>query len=422
MRRLTALLLTPLLTTLAAAQAVHVVDSSGGGDFTGIQAAVNAAASGDTLLIKSGHYFGRTVIDGKGLKVVAELGVTDVEVIGGVTVRNLPADEVVALVRLRLKGRHWAGHDAEVGLEVDGCTGPVRVDGCTIRGDEGGFFSGSDDNGGNGVQVRACSDVALVGCKVRGGESGWTWSCGDGWDQRAGHGLVVTEGSLVTLHDCDVIAGDALNHSLDEIECGGQQGHGAWVTDSYLYGAGTHLQGGQGGSEGLCLISFPGGDGLRLEGGGAHADLLAMTLVGGPPSPCGDPPGQPLRLVSGATANYLAGSMRSLKVRSPVRAGQTVRFSVTGLPDEGAVVVVSPGAGWRNRIPWQSGPWMGGGPAHVITLGRIPPSGVITRFLDVPPIGSGLDSQTYFVQALVRGGGQSWLGSHGTLVVLDPQF
>ncbi len=97
MRRLAALLLAPLLATLAAAQAVHVVDPSGSGDFTGIQAAVNAAASGDTILIKSGHYYGRTVIDGKGLKVVAELGATDVEVIGGITVRNLAAGEVVVL-------------------------------------------------------------------------------------------------------------------------------------------------------------------------------------------------------------------------------------------------------------------------------------------------------------------------------------
>ena len=423
MRRITALFLAPALATLATlatAQTVHVVDASGSGDFTSIQAAVNAAAAGDTLLIKGGSY-GRTVINGKGLTVVAEKG-QQVQVIGGVSVRNLAASEVVALVRLRLQGRHWAGTDAEQGLEVDGCDGPVRVDRCTIKGDKGGFFSGSSDHGGIGVQVRASSDVALVGCTVRGGHSGWAWSCGDGWDQRAGHGLVVKEGSLVTLHDCSVIAGDAINHSLDEIECGGQQGHGAWVTSSYLYGAGTRLQGGQGGSEGLCLISFPGGDGLRLEGSSAHADLLAMTLVGGPSSPCGDPPGQSLRLLSGATANFLAGSMRALEVKSPARAGAEVRFRVTGLPGELALVTVSPGAAWRNRIPWQSGPWMGRGPAHVIPLGTIPGSGVLTRFLDVPPIGSGLDSQTCFVQVLVLGSGQSWLGSHGTLVVLDAQF
>jgi pectin methylesterase-like acyl-CoA thioesterase len=63
----------PLALALSAAALadVHVVDASGGGDFTTLQAAVNAAADGDTLLVRSGSYDG-FLLTGKGLSIVAE--------------------------------------------------------------------------------------------------------------------------------------------------------------------------------------------------------------------------------------------------------------------------------------------------------------------------------------------------------------
>ena len=67
---------TPLVLALAAplgAQDVHVVDGTGAGDFLTIQEAVDVAARGDTLLVKSGNYPGFT-IEGKALQVVAESG------------------------------------------------------------------------------------------------------------------------------------------------------------------------------------------------------------------------------------------------------------------------------------------------------------------------------------------------------------
>lgn len=418
MRRITALLLAPALTTLAVAQTVHVVDVAGGGDFTSVQAAVNAANSGDTVLVKMGSY-GRTVIDGKGLTVAAEMG-QNVTIQGGLSVRNLPADDVVALLRLRLQGNHGAGTNSEHGLDVDGCSGPVRVDDCVIRGDHGGFFSGNNDHGGTGVQVRACADIAFVRCAVQGGNSGVTWACSDGWDNRAGHGLVAAQDSLVTLHDCSVVAGDAYDRF--DIECGGQQAHGGWVADSRLYGSGTRMEGGRGGSELLCALSFPGGDGLRLEGGNAHADLQDMTLVGGPSNACGSAPGKPLHLLGGATANFLPGTPHALEVGSPLRVGTKALLQLSGSPGERALVAISPGAAWVDRIPWQAGPWLGRGPTHVAFLGTIPGSGVLTRTINVPPIGGGFDSQTHFLQGIFASNGTSWLGSHAVMVVLDPQF
>ena len=58
----------------ASAQAsVLVVDASGGGAFTSLQAAVDAAASGDLLLVKGGVYSGFTA-DGKALTIVEDSG------------------------------------------------------------------------------------------------------------------------------------------------------------------------------------------------------------------------------------------------------------------------------------------------------------------------------------------------------------
>src|SRR5262249_33244729 len=73
-RRRAGILRISVLLALAAAPgraAVLKVDASGGG-FTDIQAAVNAAQSGDTIVVKADSYL-PFVIDGKGLRLVVDL-------------------------------------------------------------------------------------------------------------------------------------------------------------------------------------------------------------------------------------------------------------------------------------------------------------------------------------------------------------
>ena len=55
-------------TSAAFAQAVHVVDPSGSGDFTTIAAAYNSANSGDVLLVAGGTYPGATL--NRGITIV----------------------------------------------------------------------------------------------------------------------------------------------------------------------------------------------------------------------------------------------------------------------------------------------------------------------------------------------------------------
>ena len=77
------------------------MDASGAGQYLQISAAVAAAASGDTLLVKSGTYAAFTVDGEKSLSVVADTGAS-VTVDGTVAVKNLAATQTVLLSGLNL--------------------------------------------------------------------------------------------------------------------------------------------------------------------------------------------------------------------------------------------------------------------------------------------------------------------------------
>ncbi|HEX5011641.1 MAG TPA: hypothetical protein VFY71_14705, partial [Planctomycetota bacterium] len=88
-----------LAATPAAAQgALWIVDDDGGPgvDATDIQAAIDAAADGDVILVRSGVY-SSLVLDGRSLSVIGEDG-EDVELAPGtVSVAHLAADQRVLL-------------------------------------------------------------------------------------------------------------------------------------------------------------------------------------------------------------------------------------------------------------------------------------------------------------------------------------
>ena len=74
---------------------VIVVDAGGGGDFVTIQAAVDAAVDGDTILVKPGAYAGFTATN-KALSIVGDT-MSTVHVGGGVRVLNLSAGKAFLL-------------------------------------------------------------------------------------------------------------------------------------------------------------------------------------------------------------------------------------------------------------------------------------------------------------------------------------
>ena len=81
-------------TNLPAQAQIWTVDDGGGADFTAIQSAVNAASTGDVVLVRDGDYAEFT-LTGKGISILADEGAT-VRVLataGSITthVNNVPA-------------------------------------------------------------------------------------------------------------------------------------------------------------------------------------------------------------------------------------------------------------------------------------------------------------------------------------------
>jgi pectin methylesterase-like acyl-CoA thioesterase len=68
---------------------VLVVDASGGGSYTQIQPAIDAADDGDTILVKSGSYTWFSVID-KSIAIVGDAG-ANVSLVGGARVEGCAA-------------------------------------------------------------------------------------------------------------------------------------------------------------------------------------------------------------------------------------------------------------------------------------------------------------------------------------------
>jgi pectin methylesterase-like acyl-CoA thioesterase len=77
------------VTVTNASADVLVVAAGGGGDFLEIQAAIDAANEGDTILVKSGTYLSFLIV-GKQLEVLADTNAS-VHVDGAVRVRSLEA-------------------------------------------------------------------------------------------------------------------------------------------------------------------------------------------------------------------------------------------------------------------------------------------------------------------------------------------
>lgn len=210
-----------VLASLVQAQSVLRVEPSGaGGAYLDIQAAIDAAAPGDLVLVETGTYPGFSV-SGKGLTVAADSGaIVEVDdfsgvgsvpfgsevVLSGMTIRfepapfqTLPFDALtvgncaghVLLQDMTIVGEPEAVRifdsaavafvncdvssvsDSAAGIYVDGAQ--VFLHDSTVRGGDGNAgtpFGASGFEGGAGIHVLFGSSALLVGCDVTGGMGG----------------------------------------------------------------------------------------------------------------------------------------------------------------------------------------------------------------------------------------------------------
>lgn len=385
--------------------------------FTTIQAAVNAAADGDVVLVRAGSYAGFTIAN-KALDVVGDVGAV-VSITSPVQVQNVAVTRHVSLTNLRIV----AGATGSA-LVLDANAGGVRVQDCRATGGTGSGACAAATEGGAGIAVSACDDVAIVRCVLQGGPGV------GGCDGTTGGSGLRAQASKVALFDT-TSHGDrgGLGCWQGCQSCGYGYGYGGiggagalLVTNSTLLASGSSLTGGSGG--GNCHATDDGGwggAGLWLFNSSARA--VSCNLQGGPPAQNGFPsiPGAPI-VGPGAQTSTLPA--RHMSATIPVRELQTMSLTLQGQPGDRVELVVAPRLRFLLMPAFQGVSLLRlARPQLVQQLGTIGAGGTLTTSWSIPDLGPGVQNQQWFLQAIFTStSGEVSYGPPATQVLLDAAF
>lgn len=408
---------------------VLVVDAAGGGAYVQIGTALQNAAPGDVLLVRSGSYAGFGVAN-QSVAIVGDSTAT-VQINGTVQVRNLLAGRTVLLHRLQAFGATSGSQNDGPGITIRNDTGPVRVQDCFAQGAAGM----------PGVRVEGCGDVALGGTQAFGGVA---------WPQ-SGAG-VLANGTAIALYGCDAQgAAGAVPAGSQPPYCNG--GHGGCALLSSMVGfilvAGSQLLGGQGynGADGCqaygindCCYGGNGGSGIDVLTGAhtlwqlANSDQPGTGGIGGT-GYCGcglqvscqcDPGHLGLDVAhdSGDTLVSLSGACPTLGLNAnPARELTTLGITIDSAPGDEVLLVFSQAVDFapeQNRgvrlVDWN-------GAHSTLRLGATNSQGHLSFPLPIPDLGAGVQSRIVHVQALVvhASGSRVW-SNPVSLVLLDSAF
>ncbi len=408
------------------AGSVLVVDALGGAPYTSIQAAVDAAANGDVVLVKAGIY-GPVTIANKGVSVVADAG-ANVEIQGGVRIVETLAPHRVLLRGLVGKGKVQDPASVPEGLRLTLARGPVRVEACAFFGADG-FSPFVDTVGSPGVRTDVALDLSMVGCDATGGDGAFT---SGGWEWSAGGPGMVAAASSLALHDCTLAGGKPAD--ADSEGEGGPGGAGLVAVDkgtlatlpTRVFAAGTTFVGHDGGVDFSCFAAGDGGDGAHLDGALVSAWFLDCSFVPGKKGACGGigEDGVDVALEHGATRSMLPGAARGVVAASPVREGQALTLQVDAAAADACFLLAAVEGDWQLVLPLSgvllTGPTFA---APLVPLGTAPTGGTFGVGVPVPLLPPGVDHLTVHLQGVFADpGGAWWLGGPATPLVLDAAF
>jgi hypothetical protein len=411
----------PILAASAAAQnQVWVVDDGGGAgvDFTDIQPAVDAAADGDVVLVRTGTYqqSAPLLIGDESLTIAADQGAV-VELRRGVSVAGLSAGKRVLLAQLHQSPISPGGFIAEAGLSVSSSSGMVWADQCSFEGSAGCFMSEpfvcfvppTD-----GIAVNNAATVVLTRCSAIGG------SIGDVGGYLPESGIVVGAFSSAYVSDSTAIGGTNAVSPASGVRFGGST---MFAAHSTFMGAPTTFGAcGCGGGPG-CPTSFAGGTGLHVEAPGGTVQLFGTSLVGGsaiPGFPCTQA-GQASVVVSGSL-EVLDGPNHDFFATSPVSEGQSYSLTVTGAPGDLAFVLAATGTGVLS-LPPLIGPLLVSPDFALVPLGAINLFGFASVGGALVELGPGNDGVVLALQsAFVLPTGTAILSDAAPMVLLDAAF
>lgn len=393
---------------------VTVVDASS--QVPVVQAAVDAAAEGDILLVKPGAIdAGSTItIDAKSLTLIADGGTV---LLGQVIVQNLTAGQQVTLRGLTVgrPGATFSTLHAGV-IEVRDCSGSVWVEDCvaTAPPTSAGSF-GVSFTAMSGALVEDSAAVLFIRARLLGARGGAEQqSCvipGYAPPSDGGEGLRAT-GSTITLHGGELTGGEGGHDVSGSCPVGfiaGDGGPGMFVATSAVRVAGTSVLGAD-----KTLLSASPGPGLVVADAACAVSVRGATVLAGTGTPAaGDIVAPP------DTVTTLPAPPRWLRVSSPVREGQPAQLSIHGQAgDLTAIFVGFTGAALFASA--KQGTWALGSPFFGPLLVATNPVGEwmipFTAGNLSPP---SLLGQTYLLQLVVHDGSQVLFEGDTSYTLID---
>jgi hypothetical protein len=396
---------------------VIVVDAGGGGNFTSIQPAVDAAVDGDTLLVKTGTY-GAFVVGDKSLVIVGDASAS-VEVLGAARVQSLSALKTVVIENVTASGAPGTAPNA-YGLYLSNDAGHVRIENCHFT----GAATSSGGNGFDGVRVEFCNEVGLTRVTSVGGSApSFPSSC---CNYESGAGLRASS-STVTIYRSTLRGGNGESAGFSAPN-GGSGGDGCAASGTNLFFSGSSCIGGNGGQAGppaFGAFGGDGGDGVHLSSGSV-CYLLENVETGGAPGPASplDPlntsPGEAGVARFGTMFIDFTGSSRRMNSPSPVRENTTFNLTFTGTPGEQVALVVSNEADYVFKLPWK-GVFLVKAlhPMLSVPVGTIPPGGTLTVPWGAPDLGGQPSKVLHTQPVFIDAQGHRTIGNSSVLVMLS---
>jgi hypothetical protein len=401
---------------------VLVVDASGGGNYTQIQPAVDAADDGDTLLIKSGTY-AWFAVNNKSIAIVGDAG-ANVQINGAVRVRSLAPGKTLVLENVSATGISSNDPQTVYGLHLKNNQGRVRVEGCSFVG-----LSACAYGCGNGVEAihaESSSDVALTRTTSLGGSGSARQGKLSNYNSGAG---LSAQTSTITIYDSTLRGGTGASADPNALGVNGAfGGAGCTVSGSSLFASGSTMLGGDGGGSGYGIpfggaYAGDGGDGIDLVNG-SSAVLLDDIRQGGFGGPAGNGPesfgGYDGVAESGSTFTHLAGASKHMVSPTPVRENSSFQMTFTGASGERVALVVADEADHVLNLPWKGVMLVKAmHPLLSIPVGTIPAGGTLSVPWTALDLG-GLPSKLLHVQPVFSDSqGHHTIGNASSVVILS---